>query len=105
MWPVIEDAAFLWRRGEANEELHLVGRADIGLDGWNTRWGLADVRYSHYDAYAPEEVRTENGEGDPYERFRVDGLPGAAAHPTDYVVSEDGTVEWVERFYRGRHAF
>ncbi len=106
MWPVIEDQAYLWRRGELDDgaELYLLGRQLIGGDGWNVRWGLTDVPYGHYDVFAPPRVREENGEGDVYERFRIDELPAAAAHPTDYVVGEDGVVERVERYYRGRHA-
>lgn len=35
--------------------------------------------------------------------FDVTLIPGGAQHPTDYVVTEGGTVQRVDRVYRGQH--
>jgi hypothetical protein len=106
MWPVLEDAAYLSSRGALDEGavLHLISQADIGAWGWNLRWGVEGIRYGHYDVYAPPAVVAENGTGLVYEVFfQIRELPGAAAFPTDYVVSTDGHVERVETYYRGAH--
>jgi hypothetical protein len=104
IWPVIEDAAYLSREGRLDDGATavLINSFNIGADGFAARWDLFGIPYGHYGYLAPPEVIAENGGDRLYDdRFMMRDLPAAAAHPTDFVVSESGIVEAVDTYYRG----
>jgi hypothetical protein len=81
----------------------MLSGSNVVADGYARRWALDGAAHGHFGYIAPPEVVAHNGSEDLYEqRFQIRELPGAAAHPTDYLV-EDGVVEAVEVYYRGAH--
>lgn len=104
MWPQLEDLAWEVREGRdlGRGEPIFLSDFDLRTDGFIERWGLEGARFGIWGPYAPTEVYEANavyGE-DIYMRFFIQEMPGDAM-PTDYVVTETGTISSIERMYRG----
>jgi hypothetical protein len=112
MWPQIQDAAWLARRGDLDGGAqpifvtHAPLDAGVSHDRFIDRMRVEDVVAGYYE-HAGEAIDEFNHPLVPvYERgFAIERLESAAAHPTDYLVDEHARVLAVEREYRGAHRF
>jgi hypothetical protein len=110
MWPQIQDMAWLARKGALDGGAQPVfvahGPIDAGMihDRFTARMRIEDVESGYYE-YAGEAIDEFNHPLVPlYERgFAIERLESAAAHPTDYLIDDDGQVLAVAREYRGAH--
>jgi hypothetical protein len=104
MWPQLEDLAWLVRDGWdlGRGEAIMLSPFDMGIDGFDERWGLQGASFGMWGVAAPlvGDANDYIDEEDIYMPFFIDELPGDAM-PTDYIMDGDGVIRSIERMYRG----
>ncbi len=106
MWPEIEDAAWLARRGELDggaTPIFLSVENAVGMN-FPKRFGVDDFTFGQYGPYGLPEVAAQNstyGASLYDDGFWLGRIVAGASHPTDYLVDENAVVQAVEREYRG----
>jgi hypothetical protein len=106
MWPEIEDLGWRSTSGSLGPgTVVLAAFENVLTDGVIDRWALAGVPWGVFGSdYLGAGLIDLNPWTDLYEQgFGLHELPGAAYHPTDYEIDDQGVVIAVEREYRGAH--
>ncbi|MFV8755869.1 hypothetical protein ACNOYE_35400 [Nannocystaceae bacterium ST9] len=106
MWPEVEDVAWRVASGELGSGTAvLAAHQNVLTDGVIARWALEGVPWGVFGpAELGEALVGLNPWTELYDQgFGLPELPGAAYHPTDYEIDEQGEVVLVEREYRGAH--